>query len=168
MAKMLKAAMVLLALQCAGAVVTSSDLQRIKCAVFNLIDNFPGPGPQPLLAKIVRLSFHDCIGGCDGAVDLSVHGNEGLDIPINQLQSIYTSQFSQTMSRADFWAAAGTMAILKGAFNAGTPQQLLANLKFYSGPPVLSRACPTPTEGSRPCCHSSAQPLAWVRWTAWP
>jgi hypothetical protein len=116
--------------------LVSDDLVQIKCKVFDRIEKFQGDGPQALLAKIVRLAFHDCIGGCDGSVDTSVHGNEGLDVPINQLQSIYSQSFASKMSRADFWAAAATFSIYKGVLNGYGPNQAnitFPPLKFYSG-----------------------------------
>jgi hypothetical protein len=38
--------------------------------------------------KYVRLGFHDCVGGCDGCVDMSDDNNRGLDIPIRELEPI--------------------------------------------------------------------------------
>jgi hypothetical protein len=114
----------------------SDDLVQIKCKVYDRIEQFQGDGPQALLAKIVRLAFHDCVGGCDGTVDTSIHGNEGLDVPINQLQAIFSQNFASKMSRADFWAAAATFSIYKGVLNAYGPNQgnmTFPPLKFYSG-----------------------------------
>ena len=118
------------------AAMTNSDLQEIKCKVFKAIDSFQGLGPQPLLAKCVRLTFHDCVGGCDGKVDLSVHGNEGLDIPINQLQEIYNGFAVRGISRADFWAAAGTFAIFKGVLNTAGTNSTAPNITSSDFPPL--------------------------------
>jgi hypothetical protein len=38
---------------------------------------------QKLAQKFVRLGFPDCVGACDGCVDLTNPDNNGLDIPIN-------------------------------------------------------------------------------------
>jgi cytochrome c peroxidase len=123
---------------CSVCALTSQDLQNIKCKVFSAIDAFQGLGPQPLLAKCVRLAFHDCVGGCDGVIDLKQHGNEGLDVPINQLQGLYNAFEAKGISRADFWAAAGTFAIWKGALNAADPNNtanlLRRNISEYFPP----------------------------------
>ncbi len=58
------------------------------------VDSIHGQREQTLSShgsKLMRLTFHDCVGGCDGVVDSSQHGNEGLDIPINQLQGIISN-----------------------------------------------------------------------------
>ena len=131
--QLLLSQIVLLAsVQHASAAVTNSDLNKIKCAVFQAIDVFPGLGPQPLLAKIVRLAFHDCIGGCDGAVNMSDHGNAGLEAPMQQLEILY-QRFSNKMSRADFWATAAAFAVFKGTLNAGPQNLQLPPLRFLFG-----------------------------------
>lgn len=61
---------------------------------------------RPLAAKFIRLGFHDCIGGCDGCVDLTDPDNNGLDIPINSLNSIVSKWKDDVISRADIWALA--------------------------------------------------------------
>lgn len=59
---------------------------------------------KELIPKFVRLSFHDCVGGCDGCVDLDDPENAGLDVPIAALAPICNE------SRADCWALAGVTA----------------------------------------------------------
>jgi len=66
------------------------------------------------LAKAVRLSFHDCIGGCNGCLDLTNANNAGLG-PIRDLyEELYMDpkhKFHEAISRADMWALLGlTMA----------------------------------------------------------
>lgn len=69
---------------------------------------------NPILApKLVRMGFHDCVGGCDGCIDLSNPDNNGLDIPINALEDIvhkYTISQNTGLSRSDIWALAALMA----------------------------------------------------------
>lgn len=69
---------------------------------------------DPILApKLVRMGFHDCVGGCDGCIDLSNPDNNGLDIPINALDSIvqkYTVSQNTGLSRSDIWALAALTA----------------------------------------------------------
>jgi Peroxidase len=71
------------------------------------------PTSTAIAAKLVRLSFHDCVGGCDGCVDMSDLDNTGLDIPINILQPIvakYAQGANALLTRADIWALAGLTA----------------------------------------------------------
>jgi hypothetical protein len=69
---------------------------------------------DPFLApKFVRLGFHDCVGICDGCVDMTNGDNNGLDIPINALDPIVQTYANKNtnLSRADIWA----LAALTGA-----------------------------------------------------
>eukprot|EP00543_Licmophora_paradoxa_P004946 CAMPEP_0202441846 /NCGR_PEP_ID=MMETSP1360-20130828/1354_1 /ASSEMBLY_ACC=CAM_ASM_000848 /TAXON_ID=515479 /ORGANISM="Licmophora paradoxa, Strain CCMP2313" /LENGTH=650 /DNA_ID=CAMNT_0049057019 /DNA_START=102 /DNA_END=2054 /DNA_ORIENTATION=- len=56
-----------------------------------------------LAAKFLRLSFHDCVGGCDGCVDLVDPENAGLLGPIEALQSIVNKYADTELTRADIW-----------------------------------------------------------------
>jgi hypothetical protein len=59
-----------------------------------------------IIAKIVRLAFHDCTSaaGCDGCVNLDIHSNAGLAPAVIALESVYTGGgVNAIMSRADFW-----------------------------------------------------------------
>jgi Peroxidase len=62
-----------------------------------------------LSAKFVRLSFHDCVGGCDGCVDLSNPSNFGLDIPIAALAPI-VEHSAKFLTTGDVWALAGLVS----------------------------------------------------------
>jgi hypothetical protein len=61
---------------------------------------------NPLRAKFVRLGFHDCVGGCDGCVNLSNPDNNGLELPIDQLAPIVDQYTGTGITRADVWAIA--------------------------------------------------------------
>mmetsp|Transcript_6319 Transcript_6319/g.9253 ORF Transcript_6319/g.9253 Transcript_6319/m.9253 type:complete len:438 (-) Transcript_6319:145-1458(-) len=58
--------------------------------------------------KFVRMGFHDCVGICDGCIDLTHPQNAGLDIPIRALEPIVKKYaYEETgLSRADIWAIA--------------------------------------------------------------
>ncbi len=56
-------------------------------------------------------AFHDCVGGCNGAINTDDHENIGLDLIATKLEVVYQSAFTKVMSRADFWAYAGYVAI---------------------------------------------------------
>ena len=63
-----------------------------------------------LVGKFLRLAFHDCVGGCDGCVDMTAEDNAGLLIPINALQSIVNRYSSQGLSRTDVWMLSAVVA----------------------------------------------------------
>jgi len=58
-----------------------------------------------LAAKFIRLGFQDCVGGCNGCVDMQNDDNSGLQIPIDALTFI-TSFYQDQLTRADIWALA--------------------------------------------------------------
>jgi hypothetical protein len=68
-----------------------------------LIRDDPALGP-----KFVRLGFHDCVGGCDGCVDMLLPDNFGLEIPIRALVPVVGAHenLAVAFSRADLWALA--------------------------------------------------------------
>lgn len=83
--------------------VTDAEVQTVRRAIETLIEserrtNFP--------AKFVRLGFHDCIGGCDGCVDMSDPENAGLEVPMDALNPIVAQYENLCLSRADIWAIA--------------------------------------------------------------
>jgi len=66
-----------------------------------------------LAAKFVRHGFHDCVGGCDGCVDMTNGDNAGLDIPIASLEPVVNlyAHPGYGFTRADIWV----LAALEGA-----------------------------------------------------
>jgi len=60
--------------------------------------------------KFIRLGFHDCVGGCDGCVDLLNPDNKGLDYPVDLLDVIVAKYAVQGVTRADIWALAAMTA----------------------------------------------------------
>ena len=91
-----------------GVTATLETIQQVKNAIIARINQ-----QATLAAKFVRLGFHDCVGGCDGCVDLQNPDNNGLDVPIVALDQVLNQlPTSQTgLSRADVWA----LAALTGA-----------------------------------------------------
>jgi hypothetical protein len=63
---------------------------------------------RPLGPKFVRLGFHDCVGSCDGCVDMTNPDNIGLEGPIQALEAVVAKHenLSIKFSRADIWALA--------------------------------------------------------------
>ncbi|CAH1792903.1 unnamed protein product, partial [Owenia fusiformis] len=75
------------------------------------VENF---GHSMLAPGIVRLIFHDCLGGCDGCIDKSNVGNAGLEQYIAQLEPVYEEIINNMeipISHADFWTLASIYAI---------------------------------------------------------
>lgn len=78
----------------------SSAIADAKGRIIDLVANTPILGP-----KFVRLGFHDCVGGCDGSVNLEDGDNAGLELPIMRLRPLVEC-FAPALTRADVWALA--------------------------------------------------------------
>lgn len=80
---------------------------------------------MPLLANLVRLTFHDCVGngGCNGCVNLRINENRGLELSINTLKALYSQSenwpgmTTEDISFADLFAFAGLSAAKQAAKN---------------------------------------------------
>jgi len=66
-----------------------------------------------LAAKLLRLGVHDCVGGCDGCMDMANPDNKGLEMPISVLEGVVQSATGpgSPLSRADIWALATMVAV---------------------------------------------------------
>ena len=73
--------------------------------------------PMQPAAKLVRLSFHDCMVKCDGCLNLNNNDNGGLGPMYNIINDIYDNEGygDSEMSRADFLALAGITAVYEAA-----------------------------------------------------
>jgi len=61
---------------------------------------------------MVRLTFHDCVGGCDGCLNVNNPDNAGLETVVADLEAIYQAEgLNETISRADMWALMGIWAV---------------------------------------------------------
>ncbi len=80
--------------------ITWADIQTLETRVRDLIINAVSPdvgdSGEFLIAMMVRLGFHDCVGGCDGCINLNNADNNGLAIPMDNLESLYASLDLQT------------------------------------------------------------------------
>jgi len=66
------------------------------------------------LPTAVRLAFHDCVGGCDGCLNVNNPDNAGLADLVDSLDTVYTTNgYDTVLSRSDFWALAGVYAVDK-------------------------------------------------------
>eukprot|EP01084_Bolivina_argentea_P213961 363286_1 len=103
---------------------------------------------RDLLTATVRLIFHDCSGPgdfdddivvisqCNGCIDLSNPDHAGLEsravIPLDDIYNI--SGWNEIMSRADFWATAGTIAIeYAQELDTANPDDKLPPIPYYFG-----------------------------------
>ena len=86
---------------------TGPNIQAAMTAILNVARANNGR----LRPKFVRLGFHDCVGGCDGCVDLGNPDNFGLEEPIDALASVVTAHTSDGgLTRADVWAMAAMVS----------------------------------------------------------
>jgi len=50
-------------------------------------------GDQPLrnikISRVIRLSFHDCMQGCDGSININNIANRGLNDTITRIHNAY-------------------------------------------------------------------------------
>jgi len=113
------------------AVLTPSEIDDLRVDILNAIDTFSNAfspaADKPLAAHIVRLVFHDCAGPenegtthdtannairrCDGCIHTSLQDHRGINqMAIQPLEPIY-AEYQSRISRADFWAAAGNIAL---------------------------------------------------------
>ena len=99
---------------CTDDPVANTEIEMVRSAINDLIDS---TNDINFRAKFVRLAFHDCIGGCDGCVDMSDPENAGLEVPIHALAPIVAEFEHDCLSRADIWALAGSVGVDRGIQN---------------------------------------------------
>merc|ERR1711913_12658 len=81
--------------------LSSTEVEAIKKKLRSVVRG-------PALPTAVRLSFHDCVGGCDGCLNVNNHDNAGLADLVASLDTLYlANSYDSLLSRADFWALAG-------------------------------------------------------------
>jgi len=81
---------------------------------------------RPLLANMVRLAFHYCVGdsGCDGCIDMSHPDNAGLDLSVDYLEDKAPAWLESGLSKADLYALAAMVAANMALGNAGWESDL--------------------------------------------
>ena len=66
----------------------------------------------PAKPAMVRLTFHDCVGGCDGCLNVNDPDNAGLENLVADLEAVYQAEsLANIISRADMWALLGIWAV---------------------------------------------------------
>jgi len=76
---------------------------------------------RPLLANMVRLAFHYCVGdsGCDGCIDMSHPDNAGLELSVEYLDQKAPAWLESGLSKADLYALGAMVAANMALGNAG-------------------------------------------------
>ncbi|KAL9185694.1 hypothetical protein ACHAXT_003471, partial [Thalassiosira profunda] len=108
-----------------------------------------------LAAKFVRHSFHDCVGGCDGCVDLLNGDNNGLDIVIDALEPVVDMFARWGVTRADIWVLAGLEGA-RSSQNAGADNRDF-DMDWY-GRPTCETMGYDPSDCSENSCTSRRGP----------
>jgi Peroxidase len=83
-------------------------------------------------AEFVRLIFHDCVGGCNGCVDITNPDNFGLEPAIDDL-AIVSARYSLTLTTADVWVLAAHTAA-EARQPVGGVNYLSFNMTFVGRP----------------------------------
>ena len=68
---------------------------------------------QNVLFIRFHAAFHDCVGGCDGCINLANAANAGLESCVADLNTRYNAE-TISLTRADYWAIAGIAAVKAG------------------------------------------------------
>ena len=87
---------------CSG--LTDSEVNQVLRKVRSVV--------APSKPAMVRLTFHDCVGGCDGCLNVNDPDNAGLGDLVAALEEVYQSEgLADIISRADLWALLGIWAV---------------------------------------------------------
>lgn len=81
---------------------------------------------RPLLANVVRLAFHFCVGdgGCDGCINMDVPDNAGLELSVDYLDARVDPWLEAGLSKADLYALASMVAANMALGNNGWDSDL--------------------------------------------
>jgi len=97
-----------------SSALTEDNYETIRDAFITKVKS-----DRTLQPTIVRLSFHDCVSGCDGCINLDNAANNGLSPAIDAMEEILTeiTEAGISVSRADLWAIGGRAAAEFGMEN---------------------------------------------------
>jgi len=94
--------LILMTKDCSG--LTDSEVNQVLRKVRSVV--------APSKPAMVRLTFHDCVGGCDGCLNVNDPDNAGLEDLVADLEEVYQSEgLADIISRADLWALLGIWAV---------------------------------------------------------
>lgn len=111
--------------------------------ILDTVDSFfflKNPKYNIEIAKLLRSAFHDCMGGCDGSLNLTNSANRGLEglalelnkaysFAINSQQNPSSFAIFNKLSRADFWVLVEERALAWGIKRSG----VIPKVNFNSG-----------------------------------
>jgi len=120
----MKKFLILALLVASASCLTFDEYDEIYFEIFSELRGEPSSA-----STIVRLSFHDCVGGCDGCINMDKDSNAGLQSAINIMEAVWNTTTANGInieSRADLWAIGGRAAADYGM--EGMP-----NHKDYTG-----------------------------------
>jgi Peroxidase len=84
----------------------------MSAVLLNALLDRPNSPVTNLRALALRLSFHDCVGGCNGCINFNNPDNAGLQPAVTSLTSLYYANgYNNIVSLADFYALAATVSI---------------------------------------------------------
>lgn len=117
------------------AAVSFAQSPPLPSIVNNYVDEFRTDFDQrlagrnnyrPLLANVVRLAFHFCVGdgGCDGCINMDVPDNAGLELSVNYLDARSDAWLEAGLSKADLYALASMVAANMALGNNGWDSDL--------------------------------------------
>eukprot|EP01084_Bolivina_argentea_P309445 535252_1 len=162
-----------------GQFLLRDEIDELRIAIMDQIDRFSNEftskEEKPLAASIIRLTFHDCAGPvnmgttertvdtsirkCDGCINLDLGDHRGLEqFAIDPLEKVF-EHFSDRINRADFWAAAGNIALEYTHFLADNNDEL-PDLAYFFGRPE----CPLSPDALTTNIPGTEFPLAHLGW----
>ena len=101
-----------------------NTIENVRTLITKLIKD----SERELIPKFLRLGFHDCVGGCDGCIDMNNPDNKGLEEPMNAIFPI-VEKYKDSLSRADIWAMA-TLVSADLALVEGRPEGLQFPMRY--------------------------------------
>jgi Peroxidase len=119
-------------LQSASIKTRTAAIRQATNMIQTIFTNAEANGVN-MRAKCVRLSFHDCVGGCDGCVDLANLANRGLDVPIDALDPVVQT-VKRFLTVGDVWALCGLLACRnQDGTNVGFPMNFVGRPQCAGG-----------------------------------
>ncbi|KAF6026862.1 hypothetical protein EB796_014846 [Bugula neritina] len=115
-AMVIQAALVILLVTVAAADLTPSQHAFLQRGLVKRLRQ-----DMTFLPRLVQISFHDCVGGCDGCVDTEGNpGNRGLKSTVDFARK-FKNDYAPQLSLADIFALLGTESLKQAArFANGT------------------------------------------------
>lgn len=133
------------------------------------IDNYffkQSPQFNMEIRKFLRAAFHDCMGGCDGSINIQKTDNRGLEPFVQVVTAAYNTAIKSSnpraylfkrMKRSDFWVLCESRALGWGIKNSGATVD-------YRGVTFAAGRYAAPSPDNSP--NEATLPNAAGSWTA--